>query len=175
MKKIFGLLVAVFVTFACIGCSEDTLDYNNPDVKLFVKQLRAGTYNTKNANGVVEVPLFTSKHIPQLLMYSEDMTEIPSFPLPSISSHFGGKARLGECMLWVVENIRLGQTPSLGCKLVRSDADNYEGIYFLSNEDVLEAATLYRRWWEKVESLPVETAEMYWTCDPLEESGYRWW
>ncbi len=33
---------------------------------VFVKQLKAGTYNTKNDKGVVEVPHFTEEDIPEL-------------------------------------------------------------------------------------------------------------
>lgn len=172
MKKAFLMVIAILSVFACMSCGEETLDYNNPDVKLFVRQLKSGTYHTTNENGVVDIPLFTARHIPELLKYSEDMTEIPSFPLPSMSSHFGGKARLGECMLWIIEDIRLGYAPSLGCKLLHKDADSYEGIYFLTNEQVLQAALLYRKWWEKVENA---NPEMLWTSDPLQGSDYRWW
>lgn len=36
----------------------------------------------------------------------------------------------------------------MGCKMVHVDAENYEGIYFLTDEEVLDAAARYRRWWE---------------------------
>ena len=144
MKRTWIIWTALLAfIFAGMGCSDDTLDYNNPDVRVFVRQLKSGTYNTKNANGIVEVPLFTSKHIPQLLKYTEDMTEIPSFPLPSISSHFGGKARLGECVLWIIEGVRLGHYPSLGCKLLHTDAESYEGIYFLTRKTVISGGVNY--------------------------------
>jgi len=161
--------------FLVMGCSNDAFDYNNPDVRIFVKQLKSGTYNTKNANGVVEVPLFTSKHIPQLLKYTEDLTEIPSFPLPSISSQFGGKARLGECILWIIEGIRLGHHPSLGCKLLHRHAKSYEGIYFLTNDEVLEAAALYRYWWQWVENPNTQPLLNVWEANPLAGSDFRWW
>lgn len=167
--------VLSIVVLTNVGCSDDKLDYYNPDVRLFVKQLKSGTYNTKNENGIVEVPLFTYEHIPQLLKYIEDMTEIPSFPLPSIFSQFGGKARLGECMLWVIEGIRLGYYPSLGCKLLHHDAESYEGIYFLTNEEVQEAAALYRRWWEEIENHNELSPADLRVIDPLLGSNYRWW
>lgn len=176
MKRTWTIWAVLSVLiFAIISCSEDELDYHNPDVRVFIKQLKSGTYNTKNANGIVEVPLFTSKHIPQLLRYTEDMTEIPSFPLPSISSQFGGKARLGECVLWIIEAIRLGYYPSLGCKLLHRDAESYEGIYFLTNEEVLDAAARYRRWWETVENSETRLFVDPWMIDPLADSNYRWW
>lgn len=175
MKRAIQLLLSIVLIFNCISCSEETLDYNNPNVKLFVKQLKAGRYNTTNDNGVVDIPKFTQKHIPELLKYAEDMTEISSFPLPSMPSHYGGRARLGECMLWVIEGIRLGYPPSQGCKLLHKDADAYEGIYFLTNEQVLEVAVLYRKWWEKVENPnPIWSIDLL-AYDPLRSSDYRWW
>ena len=60
-----------------------------------------------------------------------------------------GKIRLGECMLWVIESIRQGTPPSLGCKMVLANAENYEAIYFLTDEEVLDAAACYRSWWEE--------------------------
>ena len=70
MKKTWILLLTVFAVLALTGCSKETLDYNNPDVDLFVKQLKAGTYNTKNDKGIVEVPHFTENDIPELLNYA---------------------------------------------------------------------------------------------------------
>ena len=142
------LLTLVLSLLTCVSCSEETLDYNNPDVDLFVRQLKAGNYNTKSPKGFVEVPKFTEKDIPTLLNYAEDLTLITSFPLPPVSAYYSGKVRLGECMLWVVETIRLGHYASFGCKMVRANAENYEGIYFLTDEELLDAAARYRRWWE---------------------------
>ena len=93
MKKTWILLLTVFAVLALTGCSKETLDYNNPDVDLFVKQLKAGTYNTKNDKGIVEVPHFTENDIPELLNYAEDMSVIPSFP--SVYNSNSGKIRLG--------------------------------------------------------------------------------
>lgn len=74
------LLTLVLSLLTCVSCSEETLDYNNPDVDLFVRQLKAGNYNTKSPKGFVEVPKFTEKDIPTLLNYAEDLTLITSFP-----------------------------------------------------------------------------------------------
>ena len=35
------LLTLVLSLLTCVSCSEETLDYNNPDVDLFVRQLKA--------------------------------------------------------------------------------------------------------------------------------------
>lgn len=175
MKKAHLIIWGILLLFVVTSCVEETVDYYNPDVKVFVKQLKSGTYNTKNENGTVVVPMFNYRHIPELLRYVDDMTEIPSFPLPGISSHYGGKPRLGECVLWVIESIRIGQPASMGCKLVHKDALNYEGIYFLTNEQVVEAGSLYREWWRKIDIQDSNSLLRYWPFDPLAESEYRWW
>lgn len=169
------MLLTIASLFAMTACNEDAVDYYKPEVRLFVRQLKAGNYNTTNEMGVIEVPQFTQRHIPELLKFVEDTSEIPSFPLPAMFSQFGGKPRLGECVLWIIESIRLGHEPSMGCKLVTKDADNYDGIYFLTNEEVLEVAALYRRWWELVKNPnPVWSVDL-WMIDPLQDSNYRWW
>ena len=134
---IFGqTMLLVFFTLSVLSlssCSKETLDYNHPDVDLFVKQLKAGKYSTQSPDGLSNMPKFTSEDIEELLKYAEDLTVIPSFPLAPVSYSAGGKLRLGECILWTVETIRLGNNASMGCKMVHTDAENYEGIYFLSD------------------------------------------
>ena len=167
------LWMAVCLIVSFTGCTSEEMDYNNPDVALFVKQLKSGTYKMKNEKGVVEVPHFTEEDIPELLKYTEDLTIIPSFP--SVYNMNNGKIRLGECMLWVIESIRQGTPPSLGCKMVLANAENYEAIYFLTYEEVLVAASCYRSWWEER-----QYPKTRWTIDPCYDeplcgSGYRWW
>lgn len=161
--------------FFLFSCSKETLDYNHPNVDLFVKQLKAGKYSTQSPDGLSSMPKFTSEDIEGLLKYVEDLTVIPSFPLAPVSYSAGGKLRLGECILWTVETIRLGHNASMGCKMVHTDAENYEGIYFLSDDEVLDAAARYRRWWE-TRKYP----RTMWTVDPCYDeplcgSGYMWW
>ena len=94
MKKTLMMLwMAVSLMVSLVGCSSEEMDYENPDVTVFVKQLKAGTYNMKNEKGVVEVPHFTEEDIPELLKYAEDLTIIPSFP--SVYNTNNGKIRLG--------------------------------------------------------------------------------
>ena len=167
------LWMAVCLIVSFTGCTSEEMDYNNPDVALFVKQLKSGTYKMKNDKGVVEVPHFTEEDIPELLAYAEDLSVIPAFP--SVYNSNSGKIRLGECILWTVESIRLGIPASMGCHMVEVNAENYEAIYFLSDEEILDAAARYRRWWE-TRKYP-RTA---WTIDPCYDeplcgSGYRWW
>ncbi|WP_294607882.1 DUF4943 family protein [uncultured Bacteroides sp.] len=171
-----ALLALLFCfSLSFVSCTEETLDYNNPDVDLFVKQLKGGKYSVESPEGLNTVPRFTVNDIEGLLKYVEDLTVIPSFPLAPVSYSAGGKLRLGECILWTVETIRLGQNASMGCKMVHADAENYEGIYFLSDDEVLDAAARYRRWWESR-----KYPRTMWTIDPCYDeplcgSGYMWW
>lgn len=157
------------------GCGEGTFDYSNPDVDIFVDQLKSGHYKVPTTDGTNPMPLFTAQHIDALLKYAEDLSVIPSFPLAPVNYSAGGKLRLGECILWVVESIRLGHNASMGCKMVHTNADNYEGIYFLTDEEVLDAAARYRRWWEER-----KYPRTQWTIDPCYDeplcgSFYMWW
>ncbi|WP_297273683.1 DUF4943 family protein [uncultured Bacteroides sp.] len=170
-----ALCVALCASFLLTACSDETLDYSHPDVDVFVKQLKNGKYSLVNEAGVAKMPQFTMDDVEELLEYAEDLSVIPAFPLATISYSAGGKLRLGECILWTVETIRLGHKASMGCKMVHTDADNYEGIYFLTDEEVLDAAARYRRWWESR-----QYPRTMWTVDPCSDeplcgSNYMWW
>ena len=171
------LIVGCFLlsSLAMVSCHNETFDCNDPDVDLFVEQLRSGKYASLNSEGLGIVPKFTTEDIGKLLEYADDLTLIPSFPLATVSYSPGGKLRLGECILWTLETIRLGHNASMGCKMVHTDADNYEGVYFLSDEEVLDAVARYRRWWESR-----QYPRTVWTIDPCYDeplcgSRYMWW
>ena len=172
----WGCLIGIVLLFLpCASCTEEVLDSEHPDVELFVKQLNDGNLAASAPDGIVGMPKFTMQDIGKLLEYADDLSVIPSFPLAPVSYSAGGKLRLGECLLWTVETIRLGHNASMGCKMVHVDADNYEGIYFLSDEEVKDAVARYRHWWEN-RKLP----RTMWTIDPCRDeplcgSGYMWW
>ena len=173
VKRLYIAALFSMICMLMVSCSNEILDYNNPDVDLFVKQLKDGTYATKNSQGVISVPEFTIDDIPKILDYADDMTVISDFPIGY--NAMNGKLRLGECMLWIIESIRLNMPASMGAKMVRANAPNYEGLYFLSDEEVLDAALRYRSWWEN-RNYP----RTIWTIDPcfnepLCGSGFRWW
>lgn len=182
MKTLFEKLyivtrVVVIGLLLCLtgSCAKEALDYNHPDVKVFVEQLKSGRLVLQNQEGLGNIPKFTPNDIDLLLEYADDMSVIPAFPLAPVSYSAGGKLRLGECILWTIETIRLGHNASMGCKMVHTDAENYEGIYFLSDEEVLDAVERYRQWWE-TKKYP----RTMWTVDPCYDeplcgSGYMWW
>lgn len=168
-----GLLSLLLM--CCTSCSEKVLDVEHPDVSLFVRQLKGGHYVAQNAEGMPALPKFTMDDIVELLRYADDLSAIPEFPLVAVSYASGGKPRLGECILWMVETIRLGHPASMGCKMVHTDADNYEGIFFLTDEEVHDAVSRYRQWWDN-RQMPLSV----WTIDPcryepLCGSRYMWW
>ena len=151
------VVLAMAACLVLVSCGEASLDYNHPDVELFVKQLRTGKYSAQSPEGLSNIPKFAKEDIEELLKYAEDLTVIPSFPLAPVSYSAGGKLRLGECIM------------------VHVDAENYEGIYFLTDEEVLDAAARYRRWWEGR-----KYPRTMWTVDPCYDeplcgSGYMWW
>ncbi len=169
------LLMLLALACAWVSCSDDVLDMENPDVDLFVKQLKAGTLAVNEETGTVVMPQFTTDDIEALLYYAEDLTEIPSFPLAPVSYLAGGKPRLGECVLWVIESIRVGSNASLGSRMVHKDAVNYEGIYFLSDDELLDAAAHYRWWWNKTKHSGILSVIDTAVDEPLAGSDYRWW
>ena len=151
----WGCLAGMVLLFLpLVSCTEEVLDYEHPDVELFVKQLKDGELVPQSPDGMVGMPKFTIQDIEKLLEHADDLSVIPSFPLAPVSYSAGGK---------------------LGCKMVHVDAENYEGIYFLSDEEVQDAVLRYRHWWEN-RKLP----RTMWTIDPcwnepLCGSGYMWW
>ena len=59
---------------ACLmlaSCGKESLDYNHPDVDLFVKQMKTGKYSTQSPEGLSNVPKFAKEDIEELLKYAE--------------------------------------------------------------------------------------------------------
>jgi hypothetical protein len=168
---IYIVVAAVAMTLG--SCRQSTTQLDNPDVEQFIKELKAGDYNCRNEFGITAIPNFKEADIPELLAHADDLTLIPSFP--TMYSSTSGKIRLGECLLWIVETIRLGTPASMGCNMVEANADNYEAIYFLTDDQVMDAVQRYRYWWENR-----QYPRTIWTIDPCYDeplcgSGYRWW
>jgi hypothetical protein len=178
MKRALLMILILVAVFSLGGCNHRSIDYNHPNVDQFVRELKAGTYKTKSPEGFVEVPHFSESDIPSLLKYATDMTVIPSFPMPPTSTTaYETKIRLGECILWIVESIRLGHHASLGCHMVVANAENYEAVYFLKDKQLLDAARRYRNWWDERSTNHKRTM---WTIEPCYDtplcgSGYKWW
>lgn len=181
MKLLITCGVFIFTFFACTN----DFDMTNPDVKEFVYQLKKGNFgyfekNDRTGQLFLSMPIFTKKHIPELLHYASDTTHIENFPVSAATilnpCPPNRGFMLGECLLWTIESIRLsGATASLPVKgpmLYKKDRKwyAYSENYFwgLTGVEVQEAVRHYREWWN-------ENCNGEWEkTDPLETSLYTW-
>lgn len=173
MKRIGFIALLLFSVYLIYSCNKEDINIYNPNVDLFVKQLKEGTYNERDGKGVMIIPHFTENDIPNLLRYADDLTVISYFP--TVYNGTSGNIRLGECILWIVESLRLGSPASQGCNMVIDGAINYEAIYFLTDNQLKDAATRYRLWWNELTILRGRLAPTYNLPAPLYNSGYKWW
>jgi hypothetical protein len=172
------LIIFALTTLICFGCSKE-VNLVNPDVKLFVKQLKNGTYNNREMgeNGEelwLQMPKFTSDHIRSLLDFANDTSSIADFPTNPISSrtpfpqgrdHF----ILGECLLWTIEGIRNGYGfGSLDPYLIDTAKPLPERYNGLSGAEILSVWNLYSDWWRTYEDSEWQDQ------NPLENSTFRW-
>ena len=84
--------MALLLLLVSTSCTESTLDYEHPDVDVFVKQLKDGSLSVQSPDGVSQMPKFTPKDIGELLDYADDLSVIPSFPLAPVSYSAGGNS-----------------------------------------------------------------------------------
>ena len=57
------LILAMAACLMLASCGKESLDYNHPDVDLFVKQLKTGKYSTQSPEGLSNVPKFAKEGI----------------------------------------------------------------------------------------------------------------
>lgn len=167
MKKL--LLFLFLLSFT--ACQEEEFNPNNPSVNQFVELLRAEEYDRSQP-----IPDFRPEQIPELLQYATSLEEIPAFPVAPISSFYQGTFRLGECLLWTIESIRVGsgqeltsseRYPSLNPLLIniaRADENRVA-----TDEEVREAIQAYSDWWNEPTYF-----EQKRTIDPLENTSLAW-
>jgi len=176
MKKLF---IIIFLPLLYIGCEKEKFDIDNPDVSVFVKQLKDGTYDCyeKGESGEnlwLLMPKFTSNHISSLNEFANDTSHISDFPINPISSRRPfpeGREYfiLGECLLWTVEGIRTGYGyGSLDPFLIDTalaESERYKG---LNGDEILLIRDIYKNWWDNYK-------DGDWNdTNPLEETSYRW-
>ena len=174
MKTRFGLVTFILLLLL-VGCKREMMDYNRPDVGLFIRQLKEGDYQTKGPSGFIEVPHFTKADIPELMKYVSDMTVIKYFPLPPNSENIhAGKFRVGECVMWIIESIREGGNASDGCQLIHVFSHHGERSR-LNEKEIKKVAALYRNWWMIVQSDNSQriNADVY-NHSPLDKTEYIW-
>ncbi len=162
-----------------VTCLIYRFDIKNPDVDIFVGQLKNGTYNEyeKSETGEnlwLKMPEFEKKHISKLIELAADTTHIRKFLTNPLSSRWPKPLGrdyfiLGEGLLWIVEGIITGkQYPSLDPYLINTSLpkkDKYKGI---SAKEVLQIQRIYKKWWEsnKHKDKAINS--------PLNNTVYRW-
>lgn len=174
-----SLLVITVLTFFCIACEKDEFDLANPDVEEFVQQIKDGTYDSyvKGEDGEnlwLQMPGFSENHIQSLIDFSDDTSQITSFPINPLSSRTPfpvGRAYsiLGECLLWTVEGIRndfgYGSLDPYLIDTALVESVRYKG---LGGTEILIVKDLYDDWWTNFKD------EDWKDINPLENSTYRW-
>jgi hypothetical protein len=177
MKRLsfIPLLLLLF----CIGCEKNNLDLSNPDVAIFVKQLKQGTYDyyEKGEDGEnlwLLMPGFRPDHISSLIEFAKDTTHITDFPVNPMSSRSPypeGRDYfiLGECLLWTVEGIRNDHGyGSLDPYLINTSLAESVRFKGLKGDGILIVRDIYKSWWDNFK-------ESNWKDkNPLEGTFYRW-
>ena len=173
MKK--RVLCAFFAFAGLAACHEEKFDPEKPSVNRFVDQLLNGEYDP-----LQPIPAFSPEQIPALLRYANDLRAIPSFPINPVSSRFVEEYRLGECMLWTIESIRLsyGQAlaltaleryPSLNPILINQGAQRPDRR--ATDAEVRMAFQAYSRWWYN-DTLPSFAQKR--AMNPLQNTPFAW-
>ena len=162
-----------------ISCGKEKFDIDNPDVEIFVKQLKNGTYNHYEKGETGEnlwllMPKFSRSHITLLIDFAKDTSHIYDFPINPISSRRPfpeGREYfiLGECLLWTVEGVRNGfGYGSLDPFLIDTSLDDIERFKGLKSDEILIVRDLFKDWWNNNKDADWKEK------NPLEETPYRW-
>ncbi len=171
------LILFAFLT-SLYGCHVEKFSTENPDVQTFVRLIKSGKYNyyQKSETGKnlwLLMPRFSQSDIPALLEFAKDTCHIMEFPVNPLSSRTPlpeGRRYfiLSECLLWVVEGIRLGASyGSLDPYMITFTSPGT--FRSLTTIEILEVRELYAKWWKAVLELGGNQLQ-----GPLEGSGFRW-
>lgn len=152
-----------------VSCSKSEND--NLTANQFVAMLRAGSYDSQF------LPDFKPDDIADLLNYANDYRIIEYFPVNPISSFRAPEFRLGECIMWTIESIRLhydktsefAKFPSLVPQLI-IPGGTIEPVV-ASADDLDRAYTLYLTWWSDNKN---KDFEEFRNINPLNNSGLIW-
>lgn len=166
MKRLFYFLLFSLILISCQKSHRD-----NPTVDQFVTMLKEGNYDSSF------LPDFQPNDIERLLHYANDFQKIKAFPVNMISSYIPTEFRLGECLLWTVESVRLNydQTskfkkyPSLVPQLIIPGGTIEPQI--ASIDDLSRAYNLYLAWWLSIKTKDFNDSR---NINPLKEAVLMW-
>jgi hypothetical protein len=123
------------------------------------------------------LPDFQPDDIERLLHYANDFQKIKSFPVNTVSSYMPVEFRLGECLLWTIESVRLNydktsefnKYPSLVPQLIIPAGTANPEIASL--DDLYRAYNEYSAWWTTNKS---QDFENFRKINPLKDAVLMW-
>lgn len=166
MKNIIFLLtICVFL----VSCEKSDKGLITPEQ--FVARLKSGTYDSQF------LPDFKPGDIENLLVHANDFLVIDNFPVNPISSFMSPEFRLGECIMWTIESIRLhydktsqfAKFPSLVPQLIIPGGTIEPDV--ASIDDLERAYNLYLTWWSVNKS---KDFEEFRNINPLKNAVLMW-
>ena len=171
MKTLKILILCVSI-ISILGCDKDESDeLKNVDVEKYVEQLKKGEYES------FDLPVFTYKDIPELLVFRNETQIITDFPHNGISSLWMPECSLGMYVLWTIESIRaiaidseylIGRFPSQN-PIVQQREEPFE---LESGDEIQELVSkAYYDWWEDNKHKDFDNFK---NIDPLSDLEYRW-
>lgn len=168
MKTLRPLLFFVLLV-GLLSCEKS----ESPEISVdhYVELLRSGKYDSW------ELPIFSSKDIPKLLSYRNELQPISTFPINRISSSTTPSCSLGMYVIWTIESIRarsIGSAYLTGTFPSQNPVvelrENFESID--QNQQVQkEVADTYFDWWNTNEAKDFSEFDQ---VDPLATTAYRW-
>lgn len=169
MKTISAFILASVVLVSC-----GKIETNEASrVDKFVQELKQNEYTD------AFLPQFVPEEIPYLLEYADDFREIDRFPVNLYSSFYPQSFRLGECLLWTIESIRISHGnsdkfssfPSLVPIAIEVSTRNEYASMEVSEDELYEIFQLYLNWWNDNKERPFEDFR---GIDPLDGYNYDW-
>lgn len=170
--KTLKILIFCISLVSLLGCDIDkTKELKSVDVEKYVEQLKSGEYES------FDLPAFTYKDIPALLVYRNETQTITDFPHNGISSLWMPECTLGMYVLWTIESIRavaidseylIGRFPSQN-PIVQQRAEPFD---LESGNDIqVLISKAYYDWWNENKHNDFIS---FCNIDPLLETEYRW-
>lgn len=174
MKTINYLILTVFF-IGLLSCNkEETDEIYNAEVENYIELLKANQYES------LDLPDFSFKHLPALLIYINDTSVVNKFPHGLSSYHPQNPIyRLGVLVLWTIESIRevssdsetfMFRFPSQH-PFVQLNEEPFTWIQDHDNEAYETIRQVYFEWWDN--NKHKKFSEFH-NTNPLEHTNYRW-
>ena len=169
--KTLKILIFCVSLISILGCDKDSEELKNVDVEKYVEQLKKGEYES------FDLPAFSYKDIPALLVYRNETQTITDFPHNGISSLWMPECSLVMYVLWTIESIRavaidseylIGRFPSQN-PIVQQIEEPFDLESGTQIQEMVSKA--YYDWWEDNKH---KNFDDFKNIDPLSNLEYRW-